>query len=375
MEGVAMSAQPQAAPMTDALQALAGLNGVNGGVQGEGGFEGMFAALLEEMAGQMGGEDVDALLALLGAGKSKDGKDDLATMLGMQMMADGMIPPQMLEQFLAQAGETQLAAGGSVEGLLDLIKNREFPLWGDVTVPGEENAAADEELSELLETLTTEWQGQTAAPRVTDTLEDRLYFQSALRQAQQAVAEKPRAQQQEDTPVPDIEALQQAVDSRQFLAGTPAAESTAAAPSVQQVADQLKTGILENLRQGSQQFVVRLKPSGMGEITVRFTEDKNTVSLRIVTSNAAVGRMLANDVAQLQNALRPLNAQVEEIVTVPQTAESSAAQAQLAGEQQGQYARHYQNEHTGSGTPRETEEFEQAMEEAAPDDAALNLLI
>lgn len=373
MEGVAMSAQPQAPVMTDALQALAGQNDVNGGAQGEGGIEGMFAALLEEMAGQMGGEDVDALLALLGAGKSKDGKDDLATMLGMQMMAEGLIPPQMLQQMLEQAGETQLA-GGSVEGLLDLVKNRETPLWGEVTVPGEETTTGKEELDELLETLTAEWQTRSTTPRTADTLEDRLYFQSALRQAQQAVAEKPRAQQEEPR-LPDIEALQQAVDSRQFLAGTPAAENTAAAPSIQQVADQLKTGILENLRQGNQQFVVRLKPSGMGEITVRFTEDKNTVSLRIVTSNAAVGRMLANEVAQLQNALRPLHAQVEEIVTVPQTTQSNAAQTQLAGEQQGQYARHYQNEHTGSGASRETEEFEQAMEEAAPDDAALNLLI
>lgn len=373
MEGVAMSAQPQAAPAADVMQALAGANGI-GGVQGEGGFDGMFAALLEEMAGQMGGEDVDALLALLGAGKGKTDKDDLATMLGMQMMAEGLITPQLLDQFLQQAGEAQLAAGSPMQGVLDLLKNREFPLWGDVTVPGEE-AAPDEQLSELLETLTTEWQGETTAPRVTDTLEDRLYFQSALRQAQQAVAEKPRAQQREEAPVPDIEALQQAVDSRQFLAGTPAAENTAAAPTVQQLADQLKTGILENLRQGKQEFVVRLKPSGLGEITVKFTEDKNAVSLRIVTSSAAVGRMLANDVAQLQNALRPLNAQVEEIVTVPQTAQANAAQTQLAGEQQGQYARHYQNEHTGSGTRREEEEFEQAMDEAAPGDGALDVRI
>lgn len=362
-----MSAQPQAAPAADAMQALAGANGI-GGAQGEGGFDGMFAALLEEMAGQMGGEDVDALLALLGAGKGKTGKDDLATMLGMQMMAEGLITPQLLDQFLQQAGEAQLAAGSPMQGVLDLLKNREFPLWGDVTVP-------DEQLSDLLETLTAEWQGETTAPRVTDTLEDRLYFQSALRQAQQAVAEKPRAQQREEAPVPDIEALQQAVDSRQFLAGTPAAESTAAAPTVQQLADQLKTGILENLRQGKQEFVVRLKPSGLGEITVRFTEDKNAVSLRIVTSSAAVGRMLANDVAQLQNALRPLNAQVEEIVTVPQTAQASAAQTQLAGEQQGQYARHYQNEHTRSGAQREEEEFEQAMDEAVPGDGTLDVRI
>lgn len=369
-----MNVQPQAAPATDAMQALAGMSGVAGGVQGEGGFDGMFAALLEEMAGQMGGEDVDALLALLGAGKGKDGKDDLATMLGMQMMAEGLIPPQMLEQLVQQAGEAQLAAGSPMQGVLDLLKNREFPLWGDVTVPGEE-AAGDEELSALLETLTAEWQGEGTAPRVTDTLEDRLYFQSALRQAQQAVAEKPRAQQRGEAPVPDIEALQQAVDSRQFLAGTAAAENTAAAPSVQQVADQLKAGILENLRQGKQEFVVRLKPNGLGEITVRFTEDKNSVSLRIVTSSTAVGRMLANEVAQLQNALRPLGAQVEEIVTVPQAAEAGAAQTQLAGEQQGQYARHYQNEHTGSGARREDEEFEQAMDEAVPSDAALNVLI
>lgn len=378
MDAVAMAAQPQMTQMTDALQALAA-GQVQGVAEGETGFGEMFAALIQQMAEQTGGEDADLLMALLGGkGTGKD-KDDLATMLGMQAMAEGLFTPQMLQMLTQQAGELQIEGGtAAVEALKQLLDPQRFTLWGEM--PAESGTAAkttgDEELDALLETLTAAWQPAREIGETTgDTLEDQLYFQTALRQAQQAVAERPQTQQKTESHLENLEALQQAVDGRQFLAGTSAADPAAPTPTIEQVADQIKTGILQNLSEGRQEFVVRLKPDGMGEIEVRFTEDKNSVSLRIVTSSAAVGRMLADDVAQLQNALRPLNAQVQEIVTVPQANGAQAAQTQLMGEQQqGQYARHYQNEQAAAQQQSE-EEFEQLIEEPAPDDTAVNLLI
>lgn len=368
MDAVSMN-MPVQAPAADPMGAAAGLQGGTD----DGGFGEMFAELIGQMAGQ-GGEDAELLLALLGAGKSKD-QDELMKLLGMQMAAEGLFNPQMLQELMEQNGAAGLDQGGAVQALADLLDAQKFELWGEMPVRPEASEELDEELKELFETLSAEWQPKQTANSREGSIEDRMYFQSALRQAQQAVAERPRSQDGEKSILADIEALQQAVDSRQFLAGTAAADSAAPTPTLEQVADQIKTGILTNLAQGRQEFVVRLKPDGMGEIEVRFTEDKNAVSLRIITSSAAVGRMLANDVAQLQNALRPLNAQVQEIVTVPQANEANAAQTQLMGEQdQGQYARHYQNE--SSGTQRqEDEEFDQTMEEVIPDDAALNLLI
>ena len=368
MDAISMN-MPVQAPSADPMGAAAGLQG---GMD-DGGFGELFAELIGQMAGQ-GGEDADLLLALLGAGKGKN-KDDLMNMLGMQMAAEGLFTPQMLQQLMEQTGAGQLEQSGAVQALADLLDAQKFELWGEMPVRPEASEELDEELKELFETLSAEWQPQRTESSREGSIEDRMYFQSALRQAQQEVAQRPREQEEQKSILADIEALQQAVDSRQFLAGTPAAaDSAAPTPTVEQVADQIKTGILTNLGQGKQEFVVRLKPDGLGEIEVRFTEDKNSVSLRIITSSAAVGRMLANDVAQLQNALRPLNAQVQEIVTVPQANEANAAQTQLMGEQsQGQYARHYQNESTGAQA--QEEEFDQAMEEIIPDDAALNLLI
>lgn len=376
MDAVAMAAQPQMTQMTDALQALAA-GQAQGAAEGEAGFGEMFAALIQQMAEQTGGEDAELLMALLGGkGIGKD-KDDLATMLGMQAMAEGLFTPQMLQMLTQQAGELQIEGGSSaVEALKQLLDPQRFALWGEMPVQKQAETTGDEELDALLETLTAAWQPAKAEAGTTDnTLEDQLYFQTALRQARQAVAERPQTQQKTESHLENLEALQQAVDGRQFLAGTSAADPAAPTPTIQQVADQIKTGILQNLSEGRQEFVVRLKPDGMGEIEVRFTEDKNSVSLRIVTSSAAVGRMLANDVAQLQNALRPLNAQVQEIVTVPQANGAQAAQTQLMGEQQqGQYARHYQNEQTAARQQSE-EEFEQLLEEPAPDEGAVNLLI
>ena len=150
-------------------------------------------------------------------------------------------------------------------------------------------------------------------------------------------------------------------------------------PDVRQIADQLKTGILDNLRQGKNEFVVKLKPEGLGEITVKLTESKNEISLRIVTSSAAVGRMIANDVNALQNALRPLRAQVQEIVTVPAAQENAAGTMLTGGQGEQQFAWHYQNQQQSGGgghTHADSDgDFEDLVDGAVPDDANVNVLI
>ena len=55
MDAVAMAAQPQMTQMTDALQALAA-GQVQGVAEGETGFGEMFAALIQQMAEQTGGD-------------------------------------------------------------------------------------------------------------------------------------------------------------------------------------------------------------------------------------------------------------------------------------------------------------------------------
>ena len=86
--------------------------------------------------------------------------------------------------------------------------------------------------------------------------------------------------------------------------------------------------------------------------------------------------MIADEVNALQNALRPLRAQVQEIVTVP-AAQENAAGAMLAGGQgEQQFAWHYQNQQqSGGGARADDGDFEELVEEAVPDDANVNVLI
>ena len=91
-----------------------------------------------------------------------------------------------------------------------------------------------------------------------------------------------------------------------------------------------------------------------------------------------MGKLIANEVNALQNALRPLHAQVQEIVTVPAAQENAAGTMLAGGQGEQQFAWHYQNQQqTGGGHTRSDDggDFDELVEEAAPDDANVNVLI
>lgn len=155
-------------------------------------------------------------------------------------------------------------------------------------------------------------------------------FQTAVRQAADRLGTQPKAPAQDP---PDIEALQAAVEQKQFIPQhRTLVEAAAAQPQAEakEVIPQLSTGILDNLAAGKDEFIVRLKPEGLGEITVKLVEQEGRVLLSILTSSPQVAKALSQDVASLQQALRPLQAQVQEIAV----AEPYAAGQQLAEQNQ-----------------------------------------
>ncbi|MCQ4735691.1 flagellar hook-length control protein FliK, partial [Anaerotruncus colihominis] len=77
--------------------------------------------------------------------------------------------------------------------------------------------------------------------------------------------------------------------------------------------EQLKMGIQENYAANRDEFVVKLKPDGLGEITVKLVQRENSIALSILASSPQVARLISNEVAALQNALRPLQAEVTQI--------------------------------------------------------------
>lgn len=379
------------AGMMDAVVQLQGARAMGmpmmGAADAEGGMQGLFAALFGQLLEQSGQEPEELLAGLLAGGE--EGDDPKKKLLGMELLAQSLFTPQALpfvKDLQAQAepaagAEAVSAAPAAFNGLAQLEQLLAAVQAQAAAGTDETGAARDPEWDALLETLTAAWEPESAQAQPDALpalgLADQLRFQSAVRQVREALAERPRAQRQENTGQLDIEALQQAVDSRQFAPENVSAQPQEA-PGANGIAEQLRTGILDNVRQGKSEFVVRLKPAGLGEITVKLTESKNEISLRIVTSSAAVGRMIANDVNALQNALRPLRAQVEEIVTVPAAAQADAAQAALAGEPgERQFAWHNQQQENG-GYRREQEsdeDFGSMVEAAAPDDANVNVLI
>jgi len=145
----------------------------------------------------------------------------------------------------------------------------------------------------------------------------------------------------------DVDALQAHANSYRFEPAQPMQKLEATMrPDPQEVVSQLRDGILDRL--GKQdEFVVKLKPEGLGEITVSLTQQDGGIAMKLVASSPQVAKLISDQVMSLQNALRPLHAEVTEISTIaPQAAENSA-QYSAFSEQQQQFSR--QQQFTGGG--------------------------
>ena len=348
------------------------------------GLQGLFAMLFGQLLGQQADAEgllQDPMLGTLFSSMPDGETDETQLRLAMEMMAGMLAAPQAMDWL---PGQPDGAAPEGIGSLAAGAQNLLLQQLQERLALAEQQAAAqtdakghDADWDALLETLTAAWEKtpEEEDPGAGLAREmDRMQFDSAVRQLREELGGRLRGVQKEDGRPLDVEALQAAVDSRQYVPETVSAHSET--PEVREIADQLKTGILQNLRQGKNEFVVKLKPEGLGEITVKLTESKNEIALRIVTSSTAVGKMIADEVNALQNALRPLRAQVQEIVTVPAAQENAAGAMLTGGQGERQFAWHYQNQQqSGARADSDGGDFEDLVDETAPDDASVNVLI
>ena len=115
----------------------------------------------------------------------------------------------------------------------------------------------------------------------------------------------------------DVEKLQSEVNSGKFYTvNTPleADELPEEPVTPAEVAQQVKEGIIQELGSGKDEFVVKLKPEGLGEITVRLMQDGDRIAMSISASNSHVARLLGSELEQLREALWPYNTVVQEVV-------------------------------------------------------------
>lgn len=134
----------------------------------------------------------------------------------------------------------------------------------------------------------------------------------------------------------DVESLQADVNAGRFLTAQPEAAQLPL-PSAEEIGKQLKTGILHQTAQGKSEFIVRLEPEGIGEIVVKISDDREHMALSIFTASTQAARLISNEVATLQEALRPLQVQVQQVTLLPtEQAVSYASQSALTDQGQQQ---------------------------------------
>lgn len=166
-------------------------------------------------------------------------------------------------------------------------------------------------------------------------------FMSAIQQAKQMLREQepPRT----DETALDVDQLQSQVDAGRFSRSVGKAAEAASLPQPAELVEQVRKGVFEQAFSGKEEFTVKLKPEGLGEITVKMVEKEQGITLQIITSNPQVAKMLVSELGALQNALRPYHAEVQQVVSQPQpsgegTLAGGFANQDFSGHQHGAFA-------------------------------------
>lgn len=131
-------------------------------------------------------------------------------------------------------------------------------------------------------------------------------------------------------------------------------------PKEAPVLEQMQKGIFDQLNLGKTEFVVKLKPEALGEITVKLTESGGKTTLNIVASSQTA-KMINQDLAALREVMKPMQVEVHAAVTsTPSSSESTMQHFNMQNQQFQQRNPHFQQSHSGSYTGfhgEETEEF------------------
>lgn len=294
---------------------------------------------------------------------------DAFAMLFMQLMGQTIQPEALLqmqgEPPLAQTDAVLPAAAGTVGSmasgnemqamLADLIQNagstpaegaflQTFAMQSMGTVPGTAAAEGTVRGAELLEgeaegmqqlytVLKAAWGGEESSSLMENGFSS-LQAGNAFRTARQLLE-----QQEKETVVPvDVESLQADVNAGRFLTAQPEAAQLPL-PSAEEIGKQLKTGILHQ-----------------------------------------TARLISNEVATLQEALQPLQVQVQQVTLLPtEQAVSYASQSALTDQgQQQSFAQQYfeqRQQHRGGHWQQEDDSFDAVIGQTQAPDSELDAYI
>lgn len=195
---------------------------------------------------------------------------------------------------------------------------QEIPLFKDAQSLAELAKTDKDSFVELLQTLNplsasytkSQSNGQGDAQTALDMQRQ---FRMAVEQAKKAFGTG------KNKGTTDIEFLQQQVDAGIFLKSS----SMFAMKTVSSFYDleaanflkQVQNGLMANLSQGADsEFVLKLKPEGLGELTVKLLETAGKMTLSIAASNVETQRMLEAQLSSLREAMKPYEVEVAPII-------------------------------------------------------------
>ena len=350
-------AQVQASAQQSLRAALGMANGQN--AQGSD----AFAMLLQQLFGNNGETSVGDLMGQLLGQNSSEGQDDENNLLGLEMAAEllannpNFIPDAAL--FAENALLVNAAGGGSgkmsAQQLLTLLQQSQ-----SVKAENPQTILQQENSVEILSVTNNSDNAQNE----NSSLMDFAFQNDNFRAAKELLQKNPI----DEVLVPlDIDSLQADVDAGKFLNvdGVKQENQFLPMPSMEDIAAQVKEGISQN--QDKNEFTIKLTPEGLGEIVVKLSEESDKISLSIFTSNSQVAKLISDEVRNLQNALRPYNAEVNNIVVAQEgtTPEDAAKDTLLNQDDENQQQRHwYQNQDNND----EDENFENVILQALLDE-------
>lgn len=326
-EAFAAQGGEAAGGFTDILSQL--LAGVAEGGEGQGDLMQLVGMLAE------GGEQMPIRIPLL-----DDEEDDgaLAMQAAMAMLGMNIMPQTELELLppeLTQQGAAQAIAQAGTEATEQLL-TQSAPLQNapqqTFTLP---NQPAAEKPSMQISVQSEAGENEA--------IQTELEFERAVHSAQQGLGKSGSdTAGEQDGDEFDIDKLQQKVDAGKFLGNTAyrtiadarvqTPEKTQYTPSAQDIASQTLEGLGKGISSGKNEFVVRLKPEGLGEITVKLAEEGGRISINLIASNENTSKMLSGELASLKASLELGGTKLESI-QVQSTNDASGYLSQDEGAQ------------------------------------------
>jgi hypothetical protein len=164
----------------------------------------------------------------------------------------------------------------------------------------------------------------------TSRLENRFVFPEA------AAGEKPPGEVQEDAethadafrlpePLPEIQYAESKISENNGVDILDQAD----------LLEKIQKGTRSAVMNGKNEFMIRLKPEGLGEITVKLSENRGKFSLSMVISSPETEKMVSRHLEALKEALRPYQTEIQSITSSLSSSDDRPAQgeASVSGQQ------------------------------------------